>query len=124
MNKQNGAVSLLLTILVLAGILVIALGISKIILQEIRMTGQVGESTKAYQAADTGIEWALYQVIKVKQPIPDSKLCANNGWTNLDSQTAYCLEITQGTPQTPEKIKAIGRVNRVRRAVEIKAVEI
>ena len=118
-KNQKGAVSLLLVILILSGILIIALSVSKIVLREIQMTAQISESVRAYQAADTGIEWALYQIIKVKQPIPAERLCNNNGWTSLDNQTAYCLEITNGTPQVPKAVKAIGRVNKVRRAIEI-----
>ena len=119
-KNQKGAVSLLLVILILSGILIIALSVSKIVLREIQMTAQISESVRAYQAADTGAEWTLYQIIKVKQPsILAERLCSNNDWTYLDSQVAYCLEITKGTSEAPKAVKAVGRVNKVRRAVEI-----
>jgi Tfp pilus assembly protein PilV len=99
-QTKKGAISILLAVLILTSVFIIVFGLSGIMLKQIRMSGQASDSVKAYQAADSGIEWALYQV---KQGIAGS----------------YCLEITAGTQDDPEGIKSIGKVRQVRRAVEV-----
>lgn len=112
---RQGAISILLTILILSVVLVIAFGISSVLLRQIKMSGQTSDSVRAYQAADSGIEYALNQV-KGGSPIPDGKICDN--WTPVDSGS-FCLEITAGTPAAPEGIKSIGQAGQTQRAVEV-----
>jgi hypothetical protein len=123
-RKQVGSISLFLTILILAGVLIIAFGISSIILKQIKMSGQAGQSVKAYQAADSGIEWALYQISQGNS-IADDHLCSNCT-LGIDCPEvnggSYCLKIIQGTTENPEIIKAIGRVGQARRAAEVTLV--
>lgn len=58
-NNQKGT-SLLLTILIMAALLTIALVISRIGLQEIKLTQDISKSLTAYYVADAGIEAAIY----------------------------------------------------------------
>jgi Tfp pilus assembly protein PilX len=61
-QTKKGAISILLAVLILTSVFIIVFGLSGIMLKQIRMSGQASDSVKAYQAADSGIEWALYQV--------------------------------------------------------------
>ena len=58
-NKQRG-VSLLLTILIMAAVLSIALGLSKLSLGEIKISRDMGKSLIAYYAAEAGVECQMY----------------------------------------------------------------
>lgn len=55
---------LLLALLVMAGIMTAALGISAIILNEIKQARNIDFSTVAYYAAESGVEQALYKLRK------------------------------------------------------------
>ncbi|MFH2013489.1 MAG: hypothetical protein ABIJ17_00795, partial [Patescibacteria group bacterium] len=55
------ASSLLLTILIMAALLAIAIGVSKLTLGEIKLIQDVPKSLFAYYAAEAGAEWATYQ---------------------------------------------------------------
>jgi len=61
---QKGVISILLSILILSVVLVIALGISFLMLQQIKMSGQIGHSVVAFYAAEAGAERCLYEVRK------------------------------------------------------------
>ncbi len=61
---QQGAISILLAILLLAELSVISLGISFLAIQQLKLSGQAGQSVLAYYAAEAGAEKCLYQVRK------------------------------------------------------------
>jgi len=62
--QQQGAISILFAILLLAELSVIGLGIATLTIKQLRMSGQVGQSVVAYYAAEAGAEKCLYQVRK------------------------------------------------------------
>lgn len=53
-------VSLILAILILGSVVAIALAISFLMFQEIKISGNAADSARAFYAADTGVEAALY----------------------------------------------------------------
>ena len=57
-NSQKG-VSLYITLILTSIILAIALGISLVLVGQLKMTREIGDSTKAFFAADAGMEHAL-----------------------------------------------------------------
>ncbi len=57
--KKRKGISIVLAVLILTTLLAIALGISTFISREIKMIREVGYSTQAFYAADSGIEEAL-----------------------------------------------------------------
>jgi len=59
-DSQKG-VSLLITLLIMAAILAIALGVSRLSLGEIKISRDAPKSLIAYYAAESGVEWALYE---------------------------------------------------------------
>jgi len=66
-NSQKG-ISLLIIVLITTLILAVGLGISALIIQEMRMMSKIGYSVTAFYAADSGIEEALYDLYKFYPP--------------------------------------------------------
>jgi len=62
--KNKKGTTLLLALLILAVIFVIAIGISNIILVQMKITGRVEDSVLAFYAADSGIECEFYNIFK------------------------------------------------------------
>jgi len=62
--SQQGAISILLAVLLLAELSVIGLGIATLAIKQIRMSGQIGQSVVAYYAAEAGAERCLYDIRK------------------------------------------------------------
>jgi len=62
--SQKGAVSIVLAVLLLSILLVIGLGVSALMLQQIRLSGQSGQSVIAFYAAEAGAERCLYEIRK------------------------------------------------------------
>jgi len=60
--KQRGAISIFLAVLLLSELSIIGLGISFLAVQQLKMSGQVGQSVVAYYAAEAGAEKCYYQV--------------------------------------------------------------
>jgi len=58
-NKTEKGISVYLVILLSTFILAIALGLSTILVSQIKMSHEIGESVIAFYAADTGIEAVL-----------------------------------------------------------------
>ena len=61
---QKGAISILLAVLILSMVSAIGIGISVLIIQQIKMSGQTSQSVVAFYAADAGAEKCLYEVRK------------------------------------------------------------
>jgi len=62
--SQQGAISILLAVLLLTELSVIGLGIATLTVKQLRMSRQVGQSVVAYYAAEAGAERCLYDVRK------------------------------------------------------------
>jgi Tfp pilus assembly protein PilX len=131
-RKQNGAVSLILTILVLAGILVIALAGVGIIIKQIQMSRQIGESARVYQVADSGIEYALFRISNpLNDPvIPNGALCSScsGNWASCplveDYIPAvvgnYCLEVAPfNQPGKITSVTSTAKIGNLRRSVKV-----
>jgi len=90
--SQKGAVSIVLAVLLLSILLVIGLSVSALMLQQIRLSGQSGQSVIAFYAAEAGAERCLYEVRKgsnscfwIDEPldIPLTKYSVDYNGTNL-----------------------------------------
>jgi len=62
--NQHGAITVILTLLILNGLMVIGLGVSALMLAQIKNSRQAGQSVVAFYAADAGSERCLYEVRK------------------------------------------------------------
>jgi len=115
-NKESG-ISLLLAILILALILGVALGLNTILLQQIRMTREMGNSVIAFYAADTGIEEAL-----MVRDNPSSS-CTQDSPCPLGNGATYYLSISPTSPPDCVAldycIKSVGIFKGTRRGIEI-----
>lgn len=60
--KQKGAVAIFLTIFVLSLMLVISLAAAFLVIKEIQASALIEDSIKAFYAAESGMEDALYQI--------------------------------------------------------------
>ncbi len=63
-NKNEGAVSIIMSIMVLNILFVIGSGIAFLMFQQVKLSRQAGESVAAFYAADAGAEKCLYQIRK------------------------------------------------------------
>lgn len=111
--KFEKGVSLFLALIVMAILLAIALGLSHIIITQIRMAKGMGDSVVAFNAADTGIERAL-----VNRHNP-----TNLPLTTLPNGATYQVFVTAsgtGGCSAPNFcIKSVGSYRGVKRAIEI-----
>lgn len=62
-ENQKG-VSLYLAVVILAILLPVAIGLSSIVIFQLKMTRELGNSVVAFYAADSGLEKALYEIEK------------------------------------------------------------
>jgi len=100
----------MLAVLLLSILLVIGLGISVLMLQQMRLSGQAGRSVVALYAADAGAERCLYEVRKneaVSCPFIDVTL-------DFSSQATYTV-VYDGV----STITSIGKFRGTSRKVEL-----
>lgn len=62
-TAQNG-IALLLTVVILSIVTLIAVLIADIVIVQLKLAKDIGDSQAAIYAADSGIEWQLYQIRK------------------------------------------------------------
>lgn len=60
-NINQKGIALLLTIIVLSIIMLIATFITTIVIAQLKISGDINDSIVAVYAAESGIEWQLYQ---------------------------------------------------------------
>jgi len=106
MNKGS---SLLLTLLVIAALSAIAIGISKLSLGEIKLVKDIPKSIIAYYAAEAGIEQAMY-----KEWVEGSSSNFNGC---LSSGICYSVTFEGATPN--RKITSTGSYSNITRAIEL-----
>ena len=106
-NNQKG-VSLLLTLLIMAAVLSIAFGLSKLSLGEIKISRDVGRSLIAYYAAEAGVECQMYD--DRIGGLDCSHVC-------LEPGICYDVEVSGETPN--RTIESNGSYQDITRAVEL-----
>lgn len=116
LSSQKGAVSILLAMSILSAILGIALGSSLIAATQTKTSLGSSDSAIAYYAAETGIEYALYEVIKNSN---EPATTCGASWENVGSGK-YCLTVSGSIAGGNLKVQSIGDDNKsTRRSVEI-----
>jgi len=107
--SQKGVISIVLATLILSIISVITFGISALMLQQIKMSKQMGNSVIAFYAAESGAERCLYEARK------GSGVC---GFINIsldfDSNAKYTT-----TYNGSNEIKSTGEFRNTTRKVEL-----
>jgi len=103
-SENQRGVSLLLSVLLVSAVLASAIGITSSVIVLLQISGRVTESVAALYAADSGIEWQLYEIRIGTSSAP----IMNNGAT-------YNAIFTPGTPNI---IKSVGVFRRTSRGIE------
>ena len=121
MKKQNQkGSSLLITLLVMAALMAIAFGVSRLSLGETTISRDISKSLIAYYAAESGIECQMYNDRLLSEAI-----CGDgaNVYLNVAQTIYYKVEIVSGTYLNggtgPRIFKSNGTYQDVRRAVEL-----
>lgn len=82
-NKSDGGqkgVSVFLSVIILSILLAITLGLGTILVSQIRMIKEMGDSVNSFYAADTGVERILYEDKMCRQ-----SGCGSLSWSCLDT---------------------------------------
>lgn len=119
-SEPERGLALYLTIMVMALILVIALGTAGLLVSQIRMVRDMGDSVLAFYATETGIEKALYRLSQgdLCPPICQWQETLSNG----ASYTAtFENRNEEGCPATVLNycLKSIGVYNSIRRGIRV-----
>lgn len=113
-NYTKGA-SIFLAVMILSSLLAIGLGVTAIILPQLKITENIDDSIKAIFAADAGVERCLYNIRKEGgdcSALENPYTLANNvSYAKLESTTSC-------PPSNPTGYKYEGRYRRVHRALE------
>lgn len=120
---SKGAISVIVALSVLTIILTIGLSASYVTSNELRISGDASDSTKAYYAAEAGMERAMYEFFKGNGGAGMDPTAARCGvsWETSDD-IKYCLTISPAGYAAIDEITAIqsiGEYDSVRRSVEI-----
>jgi hypothetical protein len=127
MGKRTARLSegqvMLITVFALSGTILGATTIAGLLmLYQIRQSTDVGNSTKAIFAADSGLEWRLYKFYKTDKQkcleCPDGGACPAPSLQNESTFQATCTLQGSGTSQSVV-IKSIGTSGNNSRALEI-----
>ena len=99
-NNQQG-VTVFIAMLILSSVVVLAVGVSDLVVRTGKNTRQVGLSEIAYYAAETGIEAALYQIEHSRNV---TELDGSSGNLDKISNASWSLELTESTVSSPYQI--------------------
>ncbi len=106
-NMAQKGIALLLTVVIISMILLIATLIANIVVTQLKLAGDINDSTAAIYAADSGVEWQLYQIrngVSVSAPV------MSNGAT-------VSVTVTGAYPNFT--IKSLGSYGVVKRQFEV-----
>ena len=113
--NNNKGVAVYIAIVIMTVILGVSLGMADIVIKQIKITSVIGDSIRAFYAADTGMEKVLFYDSVTVGTQPDYGLCylwttvnycrVSEGWTgNLlckDSVGVSCVSVMKPTPDNP-----------------------
>ena len=106
-NKREKGIALLLTMMILSAGTLIATLIASIVVVQFKLSSDVNNSTIAIYAADSGVEWQLYQIRNgAAVPVP----AMSNGAT-------ISTVVTGSSPNFT--IKSLGAYKEVKRQFEV-----
>ncbi len=92
-NNLEKGVAIYLVVIIISTLAAVSLNVASIIIGGSKMISHAGDSVKAFYAADTGIEHALYNA--------KSSTCSTVN-SNVGSDTKYAYTVTVSNPDTCE----------------------
>jgi hypothetical protein len=118
LTRKRGQ-SMLLTVMALGGTILGATTIAGLLtVYQIRQTNDMANSAKALSAADTGIEWGLYQFFK-----PEGTATAPEFSNGALSPRAECRDVVDVvvpcTDPSVASIRSVGRAANATRALQL-----
>jgi hypothetical protein len=110
-NDKKGS-SLLITLLIMAALLSVAFGLSKLSLGETKLSRDISRTLIAYYAAEAGVECQMFadRIGGVSCGTHASPMCLSVG---------VCVETTSQSATPNRKIQSLGSFGDVRRAIEL-----
>lgn len=111
-NNQRG-IALLLTVIIISIVMMIATLIANIVITQLKLAGDINDSVVAIYAADSGVEWQLYQIRQGCLSDPDKCVpqpVMFNGATITTTLTGSSPSFT---------IKSLGAYKEVKRQFEV-----
>jgi len=108
-KKRSGQI-FLMSILVLGGVMASALFLMSIFIKDFRQSVETSESVKAFYAADSAMEWQIYNALND----PDASAPVMNNLTGTSVDYSY-----QNNYPTTGNIKTTGVSKRVSRGLEV-----
>lgn len=105
MRKDKGQI-FLMSVLILSVVLTAGLVLMAIFIKDLKQAGETSASVKAFYAADSAIEWQLYNQFN-DPDIPSPQ---------MENETSF---IYKNDYETLGRIQAIGIAGKVRRGIEI-----
>ena len=111
--KTQKGVSLYLAVVILAVLMAAALSLVALTLEEINILSNVGYSTVAFYAADTGCEHSLYNILK---EIGNGEV---EGTLDEILGASPSYEVSTSTSASTTVIDSIGSFKGVRRKIEL-----
>jgi|SRR3989344_5622346 len=122
-EKQKG-VSIYLSLVIMAVLLAITLGLNSILFGQVKIIRNIGYSVAAFYAAETGIEEALFTVGCESSCIISGYLDLNNNSMQDADDSTYRAEglapNTDGCPDTATFcLKSIGAYKQIKRAIQV-----
>lgn len=113
--KSEKGVSLYFAFMIMTILLAVALGISSILIGQIKMVREMGNSVIAFYAADAGIEEVL---MDRENPVSS---CTEESPCYLENEANYYLDVVDGALCGAANfcIKSIGSYKETKRAIEI-----
>lgn len=106
-NNKEGGIALLLTMIILSVVTLVSVFIVNVVSNELKLAGDINDSKKAIYAADSGVEWQLYQI---RQGATVASPVMSNGAT---------VSVTVIGDYPSFTIKSLGSYNVVKRQFEI-----
>lgn len=118
LSRESRGVALLLSLLLVTLITMLVLFVAAIATSQVRLAGSSVDSSRAFAAADAGIEYALS---RINLQLRVDRLCSD-GWyprPPLSSGTEYCLTVDNAF--RPTRVTAVGRTTDtgIRRSLEV-----
>jgi Tfp pilus assembly protein PilX len=124
-NKQSG-IAFIMTLLIMTGLLALALGITSLLVRELKLSQEIANSVVAYSAADAGMERFMYGI---NQESLDLTTCCcedagcsgentkNCYSTSLSNEASYLVCTKKTTP--PIEIKSTGTYKGTNRTIQV-----
>jgi len=118
-NRNRGQVAIILSIMILSMLLAIALGISTLLVQQLQLTRDMGDSVIAFYAADSGAEKCLYDIWNGKTGATSCYIDDNHGRTVTQTLQANPLIQFTVTFNAPGNIQSRGDYKSTSRKLDL-----